>query len=109
MHPVTKGSLSPERQRLLQLMQNLNFGRIDGLAVRGGEPQFEPAPRVVRQIKFGGENGPRGERGAVDFALKAEVVELFGHFDRLRDGMVETLEVQRGLPFRMSVAEVVRA
>jgi hypothetical protein len=106
---ATKLSLSPQRRKLLELMQDLHFGRIDGLAVRGGEPQFDPAPRVIRQIKFGGENGPRGERGVIDFALKAEVIELFGHFDRVRDGTVEALEIQRGLPFRMTVYEVVRA
>jgi hypothetical protein len=78
-----KASLSEPRRRLVELMQRVNFGRIEGLAVRAGEPVLAPPPRVVNEIKFGGENGPRPELAAADFALKAQVVELFHHFDRL--------------------------
>ncbi len=31
---TTKASLTPARRRLLELMQEINFGRIEGLAVR---------------------------------------------------------------------------
>ena len=54
-------SLSEARRRLIRLMQNINFGAIGDLEVRGGEPMFSPPPRVVREIKFGGENGPRAD------------------------------------------------
>ncbi|HCF06303.1 MAG TPA: hypothetical protein DEU72_08760 [Desulfomicrobiaceae bacterium] len=106
---TTKASLTPARRRLLELMQEINFGRIEGLAVRGGEPVLDPPPRVVREIKFGGENGPRRELGSDDFALKAQAVEFFTHLSRLGDGTVEILEIKHGLPFRMSVEEAVRA
>jgi len=106
---VSKRSLSAPRRRLLELMQEINFGRIEGLAVRGGEPVLDPPPRVVREIKFGGENGPRRELGSDDFALKAQAVEFFAHLSRLGDGTVESLEIKHGLPFRMSVEEAVRA
>jgi len=106
---VSKRSLSAPRRRLLELMQEINFGRIEGLAVRGGEPVLDPPPRVVREIKFGGENGPRRELGSDDFALKAQAVEFFTHLSRLGDGTVEILEIKHGLPFRMSVEEAVRA
>jgi len=106
---VSKRSLSAPRRRLLELMQEINFGRIEGLAVRGGEPVLDPPPRVVREIKFGGENGPRRELGSGDFALKAQAVEFFTHLSRLGDGTVEILEIKHGLPFRMSVEEAVRA
>jgi len=102
---ATKASLSSARRRLLNLMQDLNFGRIERLVVLNGEPVFEPAPRVVREVKFGGENGPRPELGAGDFALKAQVVELFERLDRLGDATLECLEVKHGLPFRMHVEE----
>ena len=104
-----KLSLSPGRRRLLELMQQINFGRIDGVTVRGGEPLFDPSPRVVREIKFGSENGPRPELGIDDFVLKAQVVELFEHLDGLGDGKVGSIEVKYGLPFRMSVEELVQA
>jgi len=104
-----KISLSPGRRRLLELMQQINFGRIDGIAVRDGEPIFDPPPRVVREIKFGSENGPRPELGIGDFALKAQVVELFAQLDELGDAKVGSIEIKYGLPFRMSVEETVQA
>ena len=39
-----KSSLSPARQKLLRLMQSVNFGRIEQLRVSGGEPVFAPPP-----------------------------------------------------------------
>jgi hypothetical protein len=101
----TKSTLSPARQQLLRLFQELNFGRIENLDVRQGEPVLDPSPQVIREVKFGGENGPRPERHAHDFLLKGQVVELLDQLDRLQDGTIRLLEVKHGLPFRMLVAE----
>ena len=105
---ATKASLSPQRRRLLELMQGINFGRIEELVVRDGEPDFDPPPQVVREIKFGGENGLRREMTVEDFALKSQAVELFAQIDRLGNGTVLSLEIKHGLPFRMSLKETVR-
>jgi hypothetical protein len=102
---LTKASLSEPRRRLLDLMQQLGFGRVEGLTVRNGEPVLEPSPRVIREHKFGGENGPRPERAAADFALKTQLVELFKAFDEFQDAAIAVLEVKHGLPFRMMVEE----
>ncbi|MBI5787825.1 MAG: hypothetical protein HZA78_03085 [Candidatus Schekmanbacteria bacterium] len=105
---VNKHDLSESQKRLLELMQQINFGRIEELAVRNGEPFFDPAPRVIREIKFGGENGPRHELGVNDFALKSQVVELFEQLCQIKEGTVECLEIKHGLPFRMNLVELVR-
>jgi len=88
------------------MMQETNFGRILGLVVRSGEPVLDPPPRVIREIKFGGENGPRPEVAKADFALKAQVRDLFAQMEALGDGVIPCIEIQRGLPFRMTVEEV---
>ena len=95
---------SEPRRQLVRLMQDLNFGRIEGLVVRDREPVLTPMPRVVREYKFCGENGPRRERHMADFHLKSQVVELFQLLDDLADGRIEVIEVQHGLPFRVLVA-----
>lgn len=100
---ITSTSLSPGRRWLLRLMQHVNFGRVEGLVIADRQPVLEPPPRIIREIKFGGENGPRPETAIDDFALKAQVVELFRTFDDLRDGVIEVLEIKHGLPFRMAV------
>jgi hypothetical protein len=102
---VALASLPPAGERLVRLMQELNFGQVRDLVVRDGEPVFDPPPRVVREVKFGGENGPRPEVAKGDFALKAQVRELLAQLEALGDGLVECIEVKHGLPFKMTVEE----
>lgn len=104
---IKKASLSPGRQRLIEMMQQLNFGRIEDLEVRAGEPLFSPAPRVVQDIKIGAENGPRPESAFPDFFLKNQVIELFQHFDRMGDATVACIDVKHGLPFKLVVEQAV--
>ena len=101
-----KLSLTPPQRKLLTEMQRINYGRIEGLSVRCGEPVLDPPPRVVREIKFGGDNGPRPEVAKADFALKAQVCDLFVQLEALGNGVIPCIEIQRGLPFRMTVEEV---
>jgi len=101
----SKSSLSPPRARLIQCMQRLDFGTIERLAVRDGEPVFDPPPRLVRDVKFGAENGPRPESCLDDFALKSQVRDLFAHLDTLGNGTIRSIEIKHGLPFRMQVEE----
>ena len=105
--PIKKASLSPGRRRLVEMMQQLNFGRIEDLEIRAGEPLFNPAPRVVQDIKIGAENGPRPESGIPDFLLKNQVIELFEHIDRMGDATVACIDVKHGLPFKLVVEQAV--
>lgn len=106
MSVSSKSSLSPARRRLLELMQSINFGRIEFMEVRGGEPVFDPQPHVVREIKLGADSGPRPEVVLADFCLKAQVVDLWNRLDQLGTGTVELLEVKHGLPFQIVIPEV---
>ncbi len=101
----SKLHLSCLRSALVELMQKLNHGRIEGLIIRGGEPVLDPSPCRRRTMKFGSENGPRPEIAIEDFVLKVQVVELFDYFDRLQNGIIDVLEVKHGLPFCMIVTE----
>lgn len=104
---MTKADLTPAEARLVELMQGINFGRIECLAVRAGTLVLDPPPRVVREVKFGGENGPRPETAKEDFVLKAKVREMFAQLEALGDGAVHCIEVKHGLPFKMTVEEVI--
>jgi hypothetical protein len=102
---VTKGSLSSQRRHFLTVLQRINFGTIECLEIRNGEPYFTPNTRLRRQRRFPGDNGPRAEVVMADFVLKAQVVELFRTFDEIGNGIVETLEVLHGLPFKLVTVE----
>ncbi len=101
----TKSELTPARQRLVGLMQRVNFGRIETLRIHAGEPLFDPPTRAIREVKLDREEPPRPEAYKADFALKADVVRLFSQLDAIGDGVITRIEIQRGLPFRMTVEE----
>ena len=103
---LSKQDLAASRIEFVELMQSVNFGRINQLLIRNGEPVLDPRPGIVREIKLAGENGSRPELGAADFLLKQQVVELFAFFDECPDGVIDVLEIKHGLPFRMIVTEV---
>ena len=73
--PITSSSLSEAQRRLVHLLQKVNFGKIEGLQIRSGDPVFEPPPRIVQKLKMGGDNGPRAEAELPDFWLKRPTVE----------------------------------
>jgi hypothetical protein len=98
---VTKEALSPARRRLVELMQEINYGRIEELQIQDGEPVFNPPPIVLRQFLFGKENGPNANRGVDSFALKKKVAELFEMFDREPSLSIQELIIDNGLPLRM--------
>ena|SRR5450759_3360558 len=101
--PTTKSALSDSQRHLLALMQRLNFGRIEDLQVRAGEPVFNPPPRTVRKLKIGGENGPRPEMACADFWLKSQAIELLDAIAGIGDGKVLAIEVKHGLPFSVEI------
>ena len=92
--------LSPPRQQLVRLLQDLFYGSVLELAVRDGEPVFDPGPRIVRSVKLSDarRNRPCPQADAEDFALRREVLALMGRLDELVDGLVLRLDVAHGLP-----------
>jgi hypothetical protein len=95
----TLGSLTKASQELVAWMQRLEFGRIEHLAIRGGEPILASA-RIVREIKLGVQT-PEQEWPADNFELKLPVIELFERLEEIRDGEIDLIEIRHGLPFRL--------
>jgi len=95
--------LSASRQQLLRLFQRINFGRVEDLEIRDGEPVFSPVPRVFLELKLDGEDRPRPEAGTGRFLLRTQVGRFLTQLAQLQDGTVECIEIRHGLPFRMVV------
>ena len=100
-----KHVLAPQEQRLLEVMQAVNFGRIDNIEIKGGRPVVNADWKMIRTIRIGRENGPRPELEKKDFVLKAKQVEIFEHIRSLRDGAKIMVCVQHGLPEWIYVTE----
>ena len=103
------GHLSPGRQRLVRLIQRVNFGRVENLLIVGGEPVFKPAPRTVQTVKLGGDNDQRTETGLEDFQLTSPVIDMLNQLTDLGDGRIERLDVRYGLPFSMEIEQDTQA
>jgi hypothetical protein len=101
--PISKSSLSDPERRLIELLQDINFGRIENLQVRRGVPAFNPAPDVVRTHKMGSTKGPREEAGLKDFWLKEPVVDLLRTMREIGDGEILSMTVMHGLPHLVEV------
>jgi hypothetical protein len=102
---MDKHDLSGPKQWLIELCQEINFGRIT-FWVRSGEPDLTHPHRTIRTVKLaGGENGPRPE-GAIDnFQLRNEHLALLEQMGRIEDDATATIEVKHGLPFLIEVEQ----
>jgi hypothetical protein len=103
IRPTAFHDLSPDRARLVRLFQTINFGRIEELEIRNGEPRFSPAPRVFVELKLDSADGPRPETCLSDFALRRPLDRFFEQVARLEDGTIERIDIRHGLPFRMVI------
>lgn len=99
-------SLSAARQRLVQLMQQIVFGSIKNLRVERGDPSWDSPPEVIRDLVLGKANDSH-QPVSEDFALKQKIVDLFDLFDNRQTLNIERIDVQGGLPFRVTIREAV--
>jgi hypothetical protein len=93
--------LSPPRQALVRLLQNVNYGQIKVLFFRDGEPIYDPAPVVVIDAKLYRDDGPRPELALADFELRDDVLRLMARLDTAKSGTIQFIEVRAGLPRRV--------
>ena len=105
MQQVNKSDLNSPQQKLIELMQQINFGRISNIPVVGGNPELTADTIVEREIKLGGQNGTRPESEKDDFTLKQEVLALLEHLTGMGDGIIRHLEIKHGLPFLIRIEE----
>lgn len=100
-----KSDLSDPRAKLIEMMQHVNFGRIEDLTIRSGEPIFDPRPHIIFAFKRKGDNQSRPECDLADFHLRDEVKWIFDLCDALQNATVHCIEVRSGLPVLMHAEE----
>jgi hypothetical protein len=89
-------------RRLADLIRTVHFGVIRNLGIQDGQPVFSPAPKIVRNIKFGACEAR--ENAGARKPHKTQMSELFAALAEIGDGSIESLEVQSGLPFKLNIA-----
>lgn len=101
MADLRASDLSVERRRLLSLMRVVRFGELRDLRVVKGEPVFDPAPIVVREVRLGAHESHVPLPADGEYALRNQVLELFRELTILANGLVESIEIRHGLPYRL--------
>jgi len=101
-------SISEAQKRLLQLMHEVHYGKIEDLVISGGEPVLGLNVKVLRDVKLSGECSRKPILADRDYLDKPQVVEMLRQFRRLGDGVVQLVEIHDGLPFRIHIVEMVR-
>ena len=83
---------------MVEALRRLDFGRLEDLRFRAGEPLLDPPPRTIRTLKFGsgGEVGPTPS--LEELADRPAVRQLLRHMDRMRDGCFLRIEVRDASP-----------
>ena len=59
--PSRLSDLSPARQALVRLCQDVNFGQILDLLVANAEPIWDPGPTILSEVRLDIEETPRPE------------------------------------------------
>jgi hypothetical protein len=102
-NPTRLSQLSGPRCALVRLLQTINFGYIQDLDIRGGEPVLAPAPTVVIEVRLDAGVSERPESMLADYDLRSEIVRLMDQLDVVRDGWVHRIDVRFGIPRRVLI------
>jgi len=104
VHRTTR-DLTAAQRLLVQLMSDHQFGRVENMSVREGQPILDHDVKVVRVSRLSGDAGPTDAISAREFELKRAIRDLFGELERLENGLVIRLEFRHGLPILLELAE----
>ena len=101
--PRTTRDMTAAQRRLLRIMTESQYGRIENFLVRAGQPLLDPGVKIVRVAILGGESSGTAVHGD-QFELKKAVRDPFDELERLDNGTVIRLEFKRGLPCLLETA-----
>jgi hypothetical protein len=105
--PLIAQNLSSAQRSLVDLMHMHQFGRIENMPVRDGEPIFNSDVKVIRVARLGGGGDAAKVTRTDEFELKRQVRDLFEELARLENGTVILLEFRHGLPLLLETASSV--
>lgn len=105
---VYLSDLSFANRRLVDLLSEINFGRILELRFASGEPVYDPPPRYQRDYRLSGACEPPPPKPKSDFQLRQPVVRLLAAIVARGDGRIVNLEVRHGMPITMTEEDWLR-
>lgn len=105
---MTFSSLASEDRSILSLMKSVDYGRLEHLAIRDGHVVRTKNSRMIRFVKLGVKEVQRvGSRVDGDFMLTEKHVEFLTMMHRIGNGIINTIQIQAGLPVAIETEEAI--
>lgn len=103
---MTFRQLDRRDQTLLTLMQTVDYGRLEHLAIQDGHAVATKQSRKVRSRKIGADKiQRRTSRPDGDFLLTDKHEELLAIVRNTEDGIINVIQIQAGLPVSLEIEE----
>ena len=97
---MTFSQLDAGDQKLLKLMQTIDYGRLEQLSICNGHVVATSASRKVRSRKIGTRTIPHHQsRPDGDFLLNEKQTEFFNEIREVPEGFIKVIQIQAGVPW----------
>lgn len=106
MQAIRFSQVSKPSQFLIRLCQRVNYGSVLNVRVIDGDVSFETVPELCVDIRLDGDVVERPELGIPDFELPAETRHLLARINALKNGVIDKIVVQAGVPAERSCADL---
>ncbi|MDD5698395.1 MAG: hypothetical protein PHH77_07235 [Victivallaceae bacterium] len=100
---MRKNELSVSQWKLLELMRQVGYGRINNLMVEKGDPVISPESSIERDLKLDAED--IRIKTADDSPLKKKTIKCFDQLGKIKDGFIRKIEIRGGLPIQIQTIE----
>ena len=104
--PCSSEELTEAERRLLEICQEIQFGRLIDLHVEQGQPLLGSCLTVERDHKYGSceqVTRPSGDH----YMLKAQQRDFIERLRATEDLQIMRVQIQHGLPFRGTTIETI--
>lgn len=93
-----RGAPSPAVLTVVQLCLDLQYGRIERLHVRDGEPVLEPMPKVIRTVKFSAPTSKHSATTLAEVLSKPQTKAFLQEISMMKSACIQRLEVRDSQP-----------
>lgn len=103
---MTFSQLDAGDQKLLKLMQTIDYGRLEQFSICNGHVVATSTSRKVRSRKIGTRTIPHHQsRSDGDFLLTEKHMEFFQEIREIAEGFIKVIQIQAGLPVSFEIEE----
>ena len=99
---MTKSDLKLGQRAILAIIQELEFGVIERVSVRDGEPLLVATTRIIEEVTLASSQRRHFHHGSADFTLTREFECLFDQLKKLQNGTVD-IQIRHSRPFRLII------